>query len=80
MGSFLNVIKEDPKVRVKIKVVLDKYYRIPPNYYSKIGHDTLIQNVIPKTLINIMGPTIVHIDIELKLKISRIKILEKKLL
>ena len=58
--------------------VLDRYNRLPYNYQSKIGYDTLIQNVILKELINIMGTTITDLDIELKMKISRIKYLESK--
>ena len=45
---------------------------------SKIGYDILIQNIILKELIYIMGTTITDLDIELKMKISRIKYLESK--
>ena len=55
--------------------MLDRYNRLPPNYQSKIGYDTLIQIVFLKELINIMGTTITDLDIELKMKISRIKYL-----
>ena len=58
--------------------MLDINIRLPYNYQSKIGYDTLIQNVIVKELINIMGTTITDIDIELKMKISRIENLESK--
>ena len=58
--------------------MLDRYNRSPYNYQSKIGYDTLIQNVILEELINIMGGTITDLDIELKMKISRIKYLEIK--
>ena len=51
--------------------------RLPYNYQSKIGYDTLIENVILNELIIIMGGTITDLDIELKMKISRIKCLEK---
>ena len=50
--------------------------RLPYNYQSKIGYDCFIQNVILKELINIMASTITDLDIELKLKISRIEYLE----
>ena len=50
------------------------------NYPSKIGYDSLIQNVILKELINIMGSTILDIDIELKMKINSIKNLESELI
>ena len=52
--------------------------RLPYNYRSKIGYDTLIQNVILRELINIMGTTLTDLDMELKMKISRIEYLEKK--
>ena len=47
-------------------------------YQSKIGSDCLIQNIILKQLINIMGTTITDLDIELEKKISRTVCLEKK--
>ena len=78
MEDFINVIKKDPRIRIKINNMLDRYNRLPYNYQSKIGYDTLIQNVILKELINIMGATKTDIDIELKVKISRIKYLENK--
>ena len=76
MNDFINVIEKDPK----INVMLDGYNRLPYNYQSKIGYDTLIQNVILKELINIMGTTITDLDIELRMKIRRIEYLESKLL
>ena len=76
MDDFVNVIRKDPKVRVKLNNMLDRYIRLPYNYQSKRGYDTLIQNVIPKELINIMGMAITDLDIELNLKISRIEYFE----
>ena len=76
MEDFINVIRKDPRVRVKINDTLDRYNRLPYNYQSKIGNDTLIQNVILKELINILGGTITDLDTELKMKISRIEYLE----
>ena len=58
--------------------MLDRYMRLPYKYQSKIGYHCLIQNVILKELNNIMGTTITDLDIELKMKISRIKHLESK--
>ena len=58
--------------------MLDRYNRLPYNYQSKIGYDTLIQNVILKELIIIMGATVTELDIELKMKISRIEYLENR--
>ena len=80
MEAFINVIKKDTRVRVKINDMLDRYNRLPYKYQSKIGYDTLVQNVILKEIINIMGTTITDLDIELKMKISRNKYLESKLL
>ena len=80
MIDFVNVITEDPKVRIKIIDMLDRYNRLPFNFQSKIGYDTLIQNVIPKEMINIMGFTKTDLDEELKRKISRINFLEDKLM
>ena len=71
MDAFVNVIRNYPKVRVKINDMLDRYMRLPYNYRSKIGYDALIRNFILKELINVMGTTITDLDIELKLKISR---------
>ena len=78
MNDFINVIKKDPKERVKINDMLDRYNRLPYNYQSKKGYDALIQNNIPKELINIMVGTITDLDIESKMKISRINYLESK--
>ena len=75
MAAFINVIKRDPQVRIKINDWLDRYNTLLYNYQSKIGYDALIQNVILKEMIKIMGTTITDLDIELKLKISRKKYL-----
>ena len=80
MDDFIDVSKKDPQVRIKINDMLDRYNRLPYNYQSKIGFDSLIQNVILKDFINTMGATITDIDIELKTKISRIKYLEDRLM
>ena len=45
MDGFVNIIRIDPKVRVKINDMLARYKRLPYNYQSKIGYDSLIQNV-----------------------------------
>ena len=58
--------------------MLDRYMRLTNKYRSKIGNDALIQNVILKGLINIMGTTITDLDRDLKMKGSRIKYLENK--
>ena len=73
MDEFINVIIKDSKVRIKINDTLDRYNRLPFEYQSKIECDFLIQNVILKELITILRTTITDLDIELKMKISRIE-------
>ena len=79
MDDFKNIIKKHPQKRIKINVVLDRYNILPYKFQSRIGYDSLIQNVILKELIKIMGKTITDLDIELKLKNSRINYLETKI-
>ena len=67
MEAFIKVIKKDPKVRYKINVMLDRYMSLPYVFQSKIGYNSLIQNVILKELINVMAMTINNLDIELKI-------------
>ena len=78
MDVFVNVIRKVPKVRVKINDMLDRYNRLPLKKQSKKGYDILIQNFILKQLKNIMGITRIDLDIELKMKLSRIKSSESK--
>ena len=78
MEAFKNVIRKDPKVRVKINEMLDRYTRLPLKYQSNIGYDCLIQNNVLKQLLNIIGSTLTDLDIELEMKIGRIKYLENK--
>ena len=80
MDDFIIVIKNDPQVRIKINNMLDRYNRLPYKYQSKIGYDSLVQNVILKELMNIMGATITVLGIDLKITFSRIRYLESKLL
>ena len=79
MEAFVNVTRKDPEVRIKINDTLDGYMRLPYKYRSGRGYDCLIQNIILKKFINIMATTITDLDIELKMKISRIKYLESRL-
>ena len=64
MNDSVNVFRKDPKVRIKINNMLDRYNKLPYNYQSKVGYDTLIQNVILKELINIMGTTVTDLDLQ----------------
>ena len=79
MEAFVNVIKKDPFVCMKINNLLDRYNRLTYDYKIEIVYDNLIQNIFLKELINIMSIIISDLDIELKMKISRIKYLENKL-
>ena len=76
MDAFINVLKKDPFVCIKINNMLDKYNRLTYDRKIEIVYDNLIQNIILKELINIMSIIIRDLDIELKMKISRIKYLE----
>ena len=78
MDAFINVIKKDPFVCIKINNMLDRYNRLTYDRKIEIAYDNLIQNIILKELINIMSIMIFDLDIELKMKISRIKYLENK--
>ena len=76
MDAFINVLKKDPFVCMKINNMLDRYNRLTYDRKIEITYDNLIQNIILKELINIMSIMIFDLDIELKMKISRIKYLE----
>ena len=57
--------------------MLDRYNRLSYDHKIDIVSDILIQNIILKKLINMMSIMILDLDIELKMKISRIEYLEK---
>ena len=76
MDAFINVIKKDPFVCMKINNMLDRYNRLTYDRKIEIAYDNLIQNIILKELFNIMSVMIRDLDIELKMKISRIVYLE----
>ena len=78
MEAFINVIKKDHFVCMKINNMLDRYNRLTYDRKIEIVYDNLIQNIILKELINIMSILIRDLDMELKLKISKIKYLENK--
>ena len=78
MEDFINVVKKDPFVCMKINNMLDRYNRLTYDYKIEIVYDNLIQNIILKELIYIMSIILSDLDIELKMKISRIKYLENK--
>ena len=76
MEAFINVIKKDPFICMKINNMLDRYNRLTYDRKIEIVYDNLIQNIILKELINIMSIMISDLDMEFKMKISRIKYLE----
>ena len=61
---------------MKINNMLDIYNRLTYDHKIEKVYDNLIQNIILKELINIMSIKILDLDMELKMKISRIKYLE----
>ena len=77
MDQFINVIKKGHFVCKKINKMLDRYNRLPYDYIIEIAYDNLVQNIILKEINNIMSIMILDLDMELKLKISRINYLEK---
>ena len=56
--------------------MLDRYNRINYDHKIEIAYDNLNQNIILRELINIMSVIIRDLDMELKMKISRINYLE----
>ena len=78
MDAFINVLKKDHFVCMKINNMLDRYNRLTYDCKIEIVYDNLIQNIILKELINIMSIIISDLDMELKMKISRIEYLENK--
>ena len=76
MEAFINVIKKDPFVCMKINIMLDRYNRLTYDRKIEIVYDNLIRNIILKEFMNIMSIMISDLDMELKMKISRTKYLE----
>ena len=68
MDAFKNAIKKDPKICNNINDMLGRYMSLPYDFRSKIGYNSLIQNVILKEIIIIMSLIIIDLDIELKNK------------
>ena len=78
MEAFINVIKKDPFICMKINNMLDRYNRLTYDRKIERVYDNLIQNIILKELINIMSIMMSDLDMELKMKISKIEYLENK--
>ena len=64
MEAFLNVIKKDHCVCIKINNMFDRYNRLTYDQKIEIVYDNLIQNIILKELKNIMSIMISDLDIE----------------
>ena len=78
MDAFVKVVRKDPFVCMKINNMLDRYNRLTYDHKIEIAYDNLIQNIILKEIINKMSIMISDLNIELKMKISRIEYLESK--
>ena len=76
MEAFINVIKKDPFVCMKINNMLDRYNILTYDRKIERVYDNLFQNIFLKEVNNIMSIMISDLDMELKMKISRIKYLE----
>ena len=70
MENFIKAIKKDKRIRNNINIMLDRYLSLPYEFQSRIGYNSLIQNIILKELIIMLCLIIVDLDIELKLKKS----------
>ena len=70
MENFIKAIKKDKRIRDNINIMLNRYMSLPYEFRSRIGYNSLIQNVILKELKNMLCLIIVDLDIELKLKKS----------
>ena len=62
------LLKKNPKICNNINIMLDRYMSLPYDFRSKIGCNSLTQNVILEELINIMSLIIIDLDIELKMQ------------
>ena len=66
MEAFINVIRKDPFVCMKLNSMLYRYNRLTYDHKIEIVYDKLIQNIIFEELINIMSIMILDLDMELK--------------
>ena len=62
MDVFIKAIKKDPKICKNINIMLDRYMSLPYEFRSRIGYNSLIQNVILKELINILSLIIIDLN------------------
>ena len=59
MDNFIKAIKKDPKICNNINIILDRYMSLPYEFRSRIGYNSLIQNVILKELIKILSLSLI---------------------
>ena len=52
MNDLININKSNSQVQIKIKDMIGKYNRLPYNYQSKIGYDSLAQKLILEEITN----------------------------
>ena len=69
--DFIKVIKKDSRVQSNINIMLDRYMCLPYDFQSRMGYNSLIQNVFLKELINIMAMTMNDLNIELKILFNK---------
>ena len=62
MDNFIKAVKKDPKICNNINIMLDRYMSPPCEFRSRIGYNSLIQNVILKELINMLSLIIAELD------------------
>ena len=68
MDDFIKAIKKDQRICKNINIMLDRYMSLPYEFQSKIGYNSLIQNIILKELINVLSVLIIDLDTQLKIK------------
>ena len=78
MTDFIGIIQKDTKIQNDISNIIDKYNNQSFATRSKLGENALIQSSIYKEAINIMGDTIIDMDMEIEQKDNKILFLENK--
>ena len=68
MENFIKAIKKDKRICNNKNIMLDRYMSLPYEFRSRIGYNSLIQNVILKELINMLSLIIIDLDIKIKFK------------
>ena len=66
METFINLIRKDHFVCMKMNSMLDRYNRLTYDHKIEIEYDNLIQNIILKQIIIIMSIMISDLDMELR--------------